>query len=752
MSKQKTKVKGQKLSAKQLQTAVRKLLAHHAKKQFNPKQIKKKLEVLNNKDSINYALEQLVERKEVRALGDYKFQINNTDTDGTRQNGQSRNGDRKSRSGDRRGSEKDRRGSDKRGKGDRQTAEGRVDMTRSGSAFIVVEGLENDIFVNQRKLGSALNGDTVKVQYWQTNRKKRPEGQVVAVTERAADHFLGEIQVSKNYAFVIPNKLNMPLDIYVDLADTKGAKDGDKVVVKVTSWPEKPGKSPRGKVTSVLGATGSSDIEMKAILINNGFNLEFPEAVIAESEDLRDVISLQEVHRRRDMRDVTTFTIDPHDAKDFDDALSIQWLDDDLIEVGVHIADVSHYVKTDSALDKEAYERCTSVYLVDRVLPMLPERISNELCSLRPHEDKCTFSAIFKFTPRGKIVDRWFGKTVIHSDHRFAYEEAQKVLDGEDDTLKKELLQLNKFALKLRKERFKNGAIDFDSEEVRFKLDEDGVPIDVYVKERRQANMLIEDWMLLANREVATFISKKGKKEEIPFVYRVHDEPDLERVEEFAAFARDLGFEVDTSSPRAIAKSYNALTKAASEDEYLKLIQPIAIRTMAKAIYTTENIGHYGLGFDNYTHFTSPIRRYSDVLVHRILEENLGDKTLRVNKAKLEEKCGRISLRERAATAAERESIKYKQVEYMEKHIGETFDGIVNGIIDRGIFVEVLGTMAEGLAGFERMSEGFNVDGSRLFATGIRTGQKIKMGDPVQVKIVAADLTRRQIEMELVED
>ena len=740
MPKQKTKVKGRKLSTKQLQTAVRKLLAHHSKKQFNPKQIQKKLEVLNNKDSIKYALEQLVAEKQVRDLGDYKFQIRRADTEA----GAERSNGRHPRKGQER-----RNG---RGKGDRQAATGRVDMTRSGSAFIVVEGMENDIFVPQRKIGSALNGDTVQVTYWQTNRKKRPEGEIKSVVERAADHFLGEIQVSKNYAFVIPNKLNMPLDIYVDLDDTKGAKDGDKVVVKVIKWPEKAGKSPRGKVTSVLGATGSSDIEMKSILINNGFQLDFPEAVIAESEDLRDEIPLQEVHRRRDMRHVTTFTIDPHDAKDFDDALSIEWLDDDLIEIGIHIADVSHYVKPDSALDKEAFDRSTSVYLVDRVLPMLPERISNELCSLRPHEDKCTFSAVFKFTPRGKIVDRWFGKTVIHSDHRFSYGDAQKVLDGEDDTLKKELQQLNKFSLKLRKERFKNGAIDFDAEEVRFRLDEDGVPIEVYVKERRRANMLIEDFMLLANREVATFIDKKGKKQEIPFVYRVHDEPDLERVEEFAAFARDLGFEVDTSSPRSIAKSYNLLTRAAANDEHLKMIQPIAIRTMAKAIYTTDNIGHYGLGFDNYTHFTSPIRRYSDVLVHRILEANLGDKTLRVNKEKLEQQCGHISQKERAATAAERESIKYKQVEYMEKHIGETFDGIVNGIIDRGIFVEVLGTLAEGLAGFERMSEGFNVAPSRLYATGIRTGQKIKMGDEVRVKIVAADLTRRQIEMELVEE
>ena len=750
MPKKKTKVDRPKLSVKQLQSAVRKLLSQHAKKPFNPKQIQKKLDVQNNKDSIKYALEQLVARKEVRDLGDYKYQIAKANTDDSANNKERRR-DRKDRP-DRRRNDRDRR-SGGRGKGDRQTAEGRVDMTRSGSAFIIVEGMENDIFVNQRKLGSALNGDTVRVEYWSTNRKKRPEGQVVAVVERSADHFLGEIQVSKKYAFVIPNKLNMPLDIYVDLADTLGAKDGDKVVVKVVKWPEEANKSPRGKVTTVLGATGSSDIEMKSILINNGFNLEFPEVVLAESEDLRDVISLQEVNRRRDMRDVTTFTIDPHDAKDFDDALSIEWLDDeDLIEVGVHIADVSHYVKDKSELDKEAFDRSTSVYLVDRVLPMLPERISNELCSLRPHEDKCTFSAVFKFTKRGKLVDRWFGKTVIHSDHRFSYGDAQKVLDGEDDTLERELLQLNKFALKLRKERFKNGAIDFDSEEIRFRLDENGVPVDVYVKERRQANMLIEDWMLLANREVATFIAKKGKKDEIPFVYRVHDEPDLERVEEFAAFARDLGFEVDTSSPRSIAQSYNELTKAASQDEYLKMIQPIAIRTMAKAIYTTDNIGHYGLGFDNYTHFTSPIRRYSDVLVHRILEANLGDKTLRVNKEKLEQQCGHISQKERAATAAERESIKYKQVEFMEKHIGETFDGVINGIIDRGIFVEVIGTLAEGMAPFERMSEGFNVAQGRLSATGIRTGQKLKMGDEVKVKIVGADLTRRQIDMDLVED
>ncbi|MEO1713468.1 MAG: VacB/RNase II family 3'-5' exoribonuclease, partial [Bacteroidota bacterium] len=512
---------------------------------------------------------------------------------------------------------------------------GKVDMTKTGSAYIVSDQMEDDVFVTAKYLNAALHGDQVKVAVWRRRGRTKPEGEILEIVKRATEHFLGTIHISNKYAFVIPDRLNMPVDIYVDLENTKGARDQDKVIVRVEKWHDDKKRSPEGIITSVLGAVGSSDIEMKGILINNGFNLEFPEEVIAEAEKFPIEIEASEVERRRDMRKVTTFTIDPNDAKDFDDALSIEYLENGHCEIGVHIADVSHYVKPESQLDKEALSRSTSVYLVDRVLPMLPERLSNGLCSLRPHEDKYTFSAVFEFDKDDKVVNRWFGKTLTHSDHRFTYGGAQKVLDGEDGPFSAELKVMNRIAHKLRKKRFRDGAINFETEEVRFRLDEDGVPIEVYLKERKDAHMLIEDFMLLANREVAGYITEKGKENEIPFVYRIHDEPDPDRVAELVSFAKEMGVEINVGSPLEIAKSFNRLTKQAQEDPALKLLGPVAIRTMAKAVYSSDNIGHYGLGFEHYSHFTSPIRRYSDVLAHRILEKNLEGNTFRTNKAKL---------------------------------------------------------------------------------------------------------------------
>jgi ribonuclease R len=536
----------------------------------------------------------------------------------------------------------------------------------------------------------------------------------------------------------------------VDFADTKEAQNGDRVIVKITHWHKHPNQRPKGKVTSVLGAEGS-DLEMKVILINKGFPLDFEEEVIQESEAIPARITDYDVLQRRDFRDVLTFTIDPEDAKDFDDALSYRVLENGHIEVGVHIADVTHYVKPNTALDKEAYKRSTSVYLVDRVLPMLPERLSNDLCSLRPNEDKLTFSAVFEFDKNDKVVKRWFGKTIIHSDRRFSYEQAQQGLETGEGDFAEQLKTLNRIAHKLRKDRFKNGAIDFETEEVRFKLDANGVPIELYVKERKDAHMLIEDFMLLANKEVAIFINKKAENQaEIPFVYRVHDYPNEDKVRELALFAKEMGVQMRVNTPKEIAASFNKLAAESEKNEALKLLMPLAIRTMAKAEYSTENIGHYGLAFDFYSHFTSPIRRYSDVLAHRILFQNLGEQTVRYDKGRLQEQCRHISAMERKAMEAERESIKYKQVEFMQKHVGEVFDGLVSGIIERGIFIELLESKCEGMVGFDTLDEPFDVGEGRLRAKGMRSGRVIKMGDPVKVRIVETNLQRRQIEMELV--
>ncbi len=717
--KKKKKKKDNKLTVRELQQAILKLMRANPRKRYNPKQIARKLKSGNNKDSVLHALEQLVAAKKVESLGDFKFRF--------------------------------RRGA--ANQASRQECEGIVDMTRQGDAFVMTDSLETDVYVPARHLNTALHGDRVRIAWWKVPRRKNPEGEVLEVVERATDHFIGTLRMGPRIAVVVPDRMNMPVDIYVPLDKVGEAEDGDKVVVKVVRWKDRRYHAPMGEVTEVLGKPGTHDIEMKAILINNGFRLSFPPEVQQEANDLSAHIDLQEIHRRRDMRDVTTFTIDPDDAKDFDDALSIRRLPNGHLEIGIHIADVTHYVKEHSLLDQEAYKRSTSVYLVDRVLPMLPEKLSNELCSLRPHEDKLTFSAVFEFDRRDRIVNRWFGKTIIHSDRRFTYNEAQEILEKKEGEFAEELLELNRLAKKLRARRFRNGSINFETEEVRFRLDEHGVPIEVYVKERKDAHMLVEDFMLLANREVATYIHEKGKdSQEIPFVYRVHDEPDPVKVEEFARFARELGFEIDTSSPRAIAKSYNRLAEEAEQNEILRILEPIAIRTMAKAIYTTNNIGHYGLGFKYYTHFTSPIRRYADVLVHRILEENLGDKTLRVDKEKLEAKCRHISAMERRAMDAERESVKYKQVEYIESHIGEVFEGVVSGIIDTGFFVQLKENLCEGMVRFSSMDEPFEVEPGRLRAKGTRTGRLIKMGDVLRVKVVDADPARRQIEMVLAEE
>ena len=716
---------GQKPSAAELKHQIFKFLKTNPKKRLTAKQLIKKLNLGNSPDAVNDAMLKLSKEGKLYEIEPGRFRLDRfADTS---------SGKIKSR---------------------RKLHIGKADVTRSGAAYIVVDDLEDDVYVAQRHTNGVMQGDQVQVSVHKPRGRRKPEGEIVKILNRATEHFLGVIRIYEDYALLTPSMYQYEdLEIQVGLNDLRDAKDEDVVVVKVTKWGESFNFRSVGIVTSVLGEEGGSEIAMKSILINKGFELEFSEAVKRESEALTDELSEADVARRRDMRDITTFTIDPDTAKDFDDALSYRILEDGRKEIGVHIADVTHYVRPETALDKEALKRSTSVYLVDRVLPMLPEKISNELCSLRPNEDKCTFSAVFTFSAKGRVEERWFGKTLIHSDRRFTYEEAQEVLEKGKGEYAEELLDLNNLAKKLQKKKFKNGAISFEYPEVKFKLDENGVPTDVFVKVRKDAHKLIEEFMLLANKEVATYIVKKSKAGggEIPFVYRVHDEPDPDKIADFARFALELGFKMEMQTPQQIAESFLALDIAAQENEALRMLQPIAIRSMAKAIYTSDNIGHYGLAFENYSHFTSPIRRYSDVLAHRLLEQNLGE-TYRTDKGELEAKCRHISGQEKKAAEAERESVKYKQVEYTSKHIGEVFDAHISGMIDRGIFVQIDHSNAEGLIGFENFSESYELGTGRLKAIGTRTGSILKMGQKVRARIISTDLEKKLIELELVEE
>lgn len=709
-------IKGRKLTPKELRYNIMLLFGRSPKKHYNPKQVIKHLKVDNNAPSVLSAMEKLVSQNKLIELDGYKFKLNKyaAKTENAK------------------------------------SYEGIVDMTRSGSAYIISEELANDVFVNAKDLNSAQNGDKVKVVVTRSNNR-RSEGVVIEVMERATESFIGTIHLSSKFGFVISDTGTLNTDIFIPLKEVNGAKNGDKVVVQITDWSEGANKKPVGKVATILSGKDHSDLSMKMILVNNGFDLVFPDDVMQEAQCLDKTMAEDEILRRRDMRTTTTFTIDPDTAKDFDDALSVKYLENGHVEVGVHIADVAHYVKPNTALDKEAFFRSTSVYLVDRVSPMLPEILSNELCSLRPKEDKFTFSAVFEFDKNDKVVGRWFGRTVTHSDRRFTYNEAQEILETGEGDFVSELKVLNKLAYALRKEKFKNGAIAFEAEEVKFQLDENAVPISVYTKERKDAHLLVEDFMLLANKEVARFIAEKGQEsKEIPFVYRVHDSPDPGKLADFAIFAASFGYSLDISSPKGISKSLNRLAKDAKERSELKMLEPMAIRTMAKAVYTTNNIGHYGLGFEYYGHFTSPIRRYSDVLTHRILADNLSV-TKRWDKGELEEKCQYISKQERKAMSAERESIKYKQVEFLKDKIGETFEGIISGMIDKGFFVEIIENKCEGMVLFDSLSERYVIQEGRMTAKSVLSDDVIKIGDIVEILIVGADLNKKQIEMELVE-
>ena len=628
---------------------------------------------------------------------------------------------------------------------------GVIEITRSGMGFVVVPGLETDILVRPNDFNTAMHGDTVRVEVNPERSGKRMQGVVIDVLERKQLEFVGRLEMSKGFAFaIIEGDKKMP-DIFIPQSAFNGAQDADRVVVRIKEWEKDTKKRPVGEVVTVLNAEDSNDIAMKEILLENGFPIGFPDEVLEETARIPDVISEEEIKKRKDFRSILTFTIDPLDAKDFDDALSIRVLKNGNYEIGVHIADVSHYVQPETALDEDAYGKATSVYLPDRVNPMLPEHISNVLCSLRPHEDKLTFSAVFQMTPKGQVKQYWLGKTIIHSNHRFTYEEVQEIIEKEDGLYMDEILLLNNIAQRLRKKRFDAGAINFSSSEVRFKLDEKGKPIGIMVKESKEAHQLIEEFMLLANKYVAENVSKiEVNKKPVPFAYRVHDLPSEEKLLPFMAFARKFGHKFDTSSPENTAASFNQMLQDVQGKPEQHVLEQLGIRTMAKAVYTTENIGHYGLGFEHYCHFTSPIRRYPDMLVHRVLEQIL-NKNVKPDK-KMDQKCKHCSERERAAMEAERAANKYKQVEYMKDFLGEEFEGVISGVASFGFWVETIEHKCEGMVSVTSLAE---YDEFRLVETdyslvGMRSGRKFRMGDKVTIKVIAANLEKRQLDYEWV--
>jgi len=628
---------------------------------------------------------------------------------------------------------------------------GVLDITRSGTGFVTVEGLDTDVLIRPGDFNTALHGDKVMVAIRELKSGgRRMLGVIREVLERKRTEFIGKLQMNKGFAFFVA-EMDKPMpDIFIPLDKINGAKDDDRVVVKLLQW-EGGDKRPMGEVLSVLADEGGNEAALKGILLEEGFPLSFSEEALEVAARIPDIIPADEIKKRKDIRDILTITIDPVDAKDFDDAISIRKIKNGLFEIGVHIADVSHYLEPDTDLDKEAYQRATSVYLPDRVNPMLPEHISNFLCSLRPKEDKLTFSAIFHINAKAEIKDYWLGKTVIHSDHRFTYEEVQAIIEEKDGLYGEEILILNDISQKLRKKRFNHGAINFSSQEVRFKLNEKGDPVGIMIKESKEAHQLIEELMLLANRTVAEHVAKlKINHKPLPFPYRIHDNPDEEKLLPFVAFARKFGHTFDTSSPENIAKSFNQLLKDVHGRPEQHVLEQLGIRTMAKAKYTAENIGHYGLGFEHYCHFTSPIRRYPDVQVHRILFDVLND-NIRPDK-KLEEKCKHCSERERAAMNAERSGNKYMQVLYMRNYLGEEFEGVISGVASFGFWVETVEHKCEGLVSLNSLLEydEFRHDEADYCLIGRRSGKKFRMGDKVWIKVVAANLTKRQLDYEWV--
>ncbi|CAM3318255.1 Ribonuclease R [Flavobacterium longum] len=641
--------------------------------------------------------------------------------------------------------------------------EGTIDMTSRRTAYFVCkEEFGEDVFIPTNNLNRALDGDRVKVYVYNRRKGKRPEGEVIEVVERAKTEFVGVIDIQKNFAFVNTANPKMYTDIFVPKDKIGEAQQGDVVVVKIEDWPKK-ADSPFGSVIQVLGKPGEHDTEIHAILAEYGLPYEFPAEVEAYAQQLDTRIHPEEIARRRDMRDTLTFTIDPKDAKDFDDALSFKVLENGNYEIGVHIADVSHYLAEGTILDDEAYNRATSVYLVDRVVPMLPEVLSNFACSLRPHEEKYTFSAVFELTPHAQVVNQWFGRTVIYSDLRFAYEEAQQIIEtklanipqeislsGEAYTVHDDIvhavLKLDELAKIMRKQRLKNGAISFDKVEVKFKLDENDEPVGVYFKIAKDANHLIEEFMLLANKKVAEFIGKQNKT----FVYRIHDEPDEDKLFNLQGLISKFGYSLNFKSKKDISLSLNKLLVDVVGKKEQNMVDTLAIRSMSKAKYSTDNIGHYGLAFDYYSHFTSPIRRYPDVMAHRLLQHYLdGGKS--ADSDVYEEKCVHSSTMENLATQAERDSVKYMQVKYMKDHQDEEFLGVISGVTEWGIFVEIISNKCEGMCRIREIKEDYYTFDEKQYALVGQVSKKLlQLGDEVYVKVKNADLVKKQLDFHFI--
>ncbi|MCL7762054.1 ribonuclease R [Polaribacter sp. Z014] len=741
MTKKKKKIYKKKGNVvKDLTRNIFKVLKQDSEKSYNHKQIAAKLKIsdTDGKTQIIKKLAELAVTKEIKEVERGKFQVNL----------------------------------------DRKYSIGTLDVTSTGNGYFVTDDYEDDIFIPNINLGKGLHNDTVKAYVYKRRSGKKYEADVVEIIERAKTEFVGVLQKSKtkNFGFVVPDNNKMYADIFISESKLNGAVDGDKVQATLLDWP-KNSKNPFGEITTVLGKPGDHNTEMHSILLEYGLPYEFEPEVEKEAESLSTEITEKEISKRRDMRKDLTFTIDPKDAKDFDDALSFTKLENGNYEIGIHIADVSHYLQPKTILDDEAYKRATSVYLVDRVVPMLPEMLSNGVCSLRPHEEKLTFSAVFELNEKAQLVGEWFGRTVTYSDQRFAYEEAQSIIENvklsddvqpytmpEDISITDEsyvvapevveaTLKLDELAKILRKKRMKAGAISFDRVEVKFNLDEEANPVGVFFKESKDANKLIEEFMLLANRKVAEFVGfSKGKATNKTFIYRVHDEPDVEKLASLENMVRKFGYKINTDTKQAISDSLNKLLSDVHGKAESNMIETLTIRTMSKAVYTTQNIGHYGLAFDYYSHFTSPIRRYPDVMTHRLLQHYLdgGDSP---KADPYEEKCKHSSNREELASKAERSSIKYMQVKYMQDHKDEIFDGVITGATEWGIYVEISSNKCEGMVRLRDIkSDHYIFDEKQYAIIGQASKNMYQLGDDVKVRVKHTDLERKHLDFALIED
>lgn len=636
----------------------------------------------------------------------------------------------------------------------KQYVEGTVEMKSTGKAYVILDDEDGeDIFIASNNTGKALHGDRVRVAMFPKRGSKKPEGEIVEVLERRHVDFVGVLNITRGYVFVRPDVEYMPVDIFIPKGELHGAKDGQKVIAHLVDWPDGSG-NPFGEIIRVLGNPGENDVEMESILAAHEYPIDFPEDVEKEAARIPMKIKADEIKKRRDFREVFTITIDPADAKDFDDAISLRKMDNGHWEVGVHIADVSYYVRPGSAIDQEALSRGTSVYLVDRTIPMLPEKLCNNVCSLRPDEEKLTFSVVVEMDDDANIFNRWIGKTIIKSCRRYTYEEVQAMIEGGEGDYKDEILVFNSLATKLREKRMAAGSINFHTEEVKFILDENKKPIDTYVREQNESHELIEDFMLMANRTVAESFGKPDSKwKNYTFVYRVHDEPNPEKLNKFMLLISRLGYTMDISSRSKLVSSYNKLFADVEGKGEKNLIETVAVRTMAKAIYTTDNIGHYGLAFDYYTHFTSPIRRYPDLMVHRLIERYLIENQGSADKKEYEEMCLHSSEMEKQAEEMERQSVKYKQAEYLKDKIGQVFEGLVSGVSKWGLFVELKDSKCEGLVRYENLpGDYYYLDEDNFRVIGEDTGHVIQLGDEVRVVVKAVDLFKHKMDFEMLPD